>query len=91
MDVTQKNITEKSSILEDIARLEALVAHYDRAIHQPARPLTEAQESHYLGLQADAIDACEKAKATLVRYEHAQPGEFIPAFYYILGKAPAEF
>lgn len=90
-ELTEKKVTEKASILEDITRLENLVNHYDRIIHNPARPLTDAQEARYLGLQADAMSELDKAQAALVRYERAQPGEFIPVFYHILGKAPGEF
>ena len=31
------------------------------------------------------------AQAALLRYEHALPEQFIPAFYRILGEAPGDF
>ncbi|HEU5379285.1 MAG TPA: recombinase family protein [Ktedonobacteraceae bacterium] len=90
-ELTKSTAVEKKSIVQDITRLEELIAHYDRLITNPAQPLTESQEKRYLGQQADAEVALNKAKAALVRYERTQPSEFIPAYYRILGKAPGEF
>lgn len=83
--------SEKKTILGEIAQLKASIAHYDRLITNPARPLTASQENRYLGLQADAEIELEKAQAALASYERAQPNQFIPTFYRILGEAPGDF
>ncbi len=90
-ELTANKASEKAAILQDISRLEALIARYDHLLTKPARPLTPAQEKRYLNDQADAESELERAQAALLRYEHAQPEQFIPAFYRILGEAPGDF
>ncbi|MDQ2902080.1 MAG: recombinase family protein [Chloroflexota bacterium] len=89
--LTKNKATEKESIVQDITALEGVVAHYDRLITNPARPLTSSQEKRYLEAQAGAEHDLEKAQAALIRYERTQPNQFLPAFYRILGQAPNEF
>jgi DNA invertase Pin-like site-specific DNA recombinase len=90
-ELTKSKATERESITQDIAQLEKLIAHYDRLITNPAQPLTTGQEKRYLASQAAAEHNLERAQAALIRYERTQPGQFIPAFYRILGQAPNEF
>jgi hypothetical protein len=86
-DLTRSTEAEKKSIEQEISRLGTLVAHYDHLITNPAQPLSESQEKRYLGQQADAEVALEKAQTALIRYERTWLG----AFVRILGKAPGEF
>jgi hypothetical protein len=90
-ELTKNTAAEKKSIEQDIANLEALIAHFDRLITNPAQPLSETQEKRYLGQQADAEVALAKARAALLLHNRNKPSEFIPAYYRILGKAPGEF
>lgn len=90
-NLTASKATEKTKILCDIAKLKAVIARYDKLLTRPARPLTEAQEGRYLDDQRQAENDLVKAQEALARYEQAQPSQFIPKFYRILGKAPAEF
>jgi DNA invertase Pin-like site-specific DNA recombinase len=90
-ELTANKASEKAAILQEISRLEALIARYDHLLTKPARPLTEFQEKRYLQDQADAEIDLDKARAALLRYERTQPEQFIPAFYRILGEAPGEF
>src|SRR5579885_559872 len=90
-ELTKGRSSEKKAILDDIAKLEALIAHYDRLVTNPAQPLTASQEKRYLQAQAEAERALEQAQVALQKYEGAQPDQFIPAFYRILGEAPGEF
>ncbi len=90
-ELTASKVSEKNTILQDIDKLEALIARYDQLLTNLARPLTVAQEKRYLEFQADAERDLEKSQAALVRYECVQPNQFIPTFYRILGEAPGEF
>lgn len=90
-ELTKDRASEKQIIVDDISKQEALIAHYDRLLTNPARPLTQAQEKRYLEAQADVEHDLAKAQAALKKYEEVQPDEFIPAFYRILGEAPGEF
>lgn len=90
-ELTKGRASEKKAIIDDIDKLESLIAHYDRLITNPAQPLTVAQEKRYLQAQADAEHELEKAQLALKKNEAAQPSQFIPAFYRILGEAANEF
>ncbi len=90
-ELTANKANEKNAILQEIARLEALIARYDHLLTKPAQPLTVSQEKRYLKDQADAELDLQKAQAALLRYECNQPEQFIPAFYRILGEAPGDF
>jgi hypothetical protein len=90
-DLTAGKASEKKTILRDITKLKAVIARYDKLLTRPARPLTEAQEGRYLDDQRRAESDLARAQEALERYERAQPAQFIPKFYRILGKAPGEF
>src|SRR5258708_14845942 len=82
---------EKEAILQEMNTMAAQIARYDQLLTNPAQPLTQSQERRYLEAQASAERDLEKAQAALKKYEGAQPNQFIPAFYRILGEAPGEF
>lgn len=90
-ELTDSKVSVKETILQEIVRLEALIAHYERRLNNPAVPLTTTQEARVLKEQADAERDLEKTRADLERYEKTQPNQFIPAYYRILGQAPGEF
>ncbi len=90
-ELTKGRANEREAILSDITKLQALISRYDQLLTNPAQPLSVAQEKRYLEAQAATEHDLERAKAALLKYEGAQPNQFIPAFYRILGEAPGEF
>ena len=71
--------------------MTALIARYDHLLTNPAQPLTQSQERRFLEAQQAAERDLDKSRLALKKYEGAQPNQFIPAFYRILGEAPGEF
>ena len=90
-ELTKGRATEKEAIVQEMSRVQALIARYDHLLTNPAQPLTTAQEQRYLEAQAAAERDLAQIEAALKKYEGAQPDQFIPAFYRILGEAPGEF
>ena len=90
-ELVKKRTGEKEAIVQEIRNLEAFIARYDKLLTNPAQPLSEAQEKRYLESQAGAERDLERAERSLKKYESSRPDQFIPAFYRILGQAPAEF
>jgi Resolvase, N terminal domain len=90
-ELTKSRLGEKEAILQDIGKMEALIARYDHLLTNPAQPLSEAQEGRYLEAQQAAERDLEKALLALKAYERSEPNQFIPTFFRILGEAPGEF
>ncbi|MBV9228173.1 MAG: hypothetical protein JOZ18_02580, partial [Chloroflexi bacterium] len=90
-ELTKSKSVEKEAIVQDISQMHALIARYDQLLTNPAQPLTKAQEGRFLEAQRAAEFDLEKAQLALKKYEQAQPNQFIPVFYRILGEAPGDF
>ncbi len=89
--LTKDHAHEKESIEGDIRKLTAAIGRLDQLLTKPAAPLSPAQEARYLTRQQEHEQELQRAEQALKRYETAEPHQFIPAFYRILGEAPGDF
>jgi hypothetical protein len=90
-EMTKGRASEREAMVQDVSKMQALIDRYDQLLTNPAQPLSASQEKRYLESQAIAERDLEKTEAAIKAYDSAQPNQFIPAFYRILGEAPGDF
>ena len=88
-----KIITAQTLMLkQQIKKAQDQIAHLDKLLTNPARPLSKTTEARYLTMLDDAeADLARLQRKQAEWQEVEEPQSIIPNFYYVLAHLPTEY
>jgi DNA invertase Pin-like site-specific DNA recombinase len=87
-----EEVDEGYVLKQQIKKAQDQIAHLDKLLTNPARPLSKTTEARYLSMLDDAeADLARLQRKQAERQELEEPESIIPNFYYVLAHLPAEY
>jgi hypothetical protein len=85
-------VDEAQVLKQQIKKAQDQIAHLDKLLTNPARPLSKTTEARYLVMLDDAeADLARLQRKQAERQEQEEPESVIPNFFYVLAHLPTEY
>ena len=87
-----EEVDEAHVLKQQIKKAQDQIAHLDKLLTNPARPLSKTTEARYLTMLDDAeADLARLQRKQAEWQEVEEPQSIIPNFYYVLAHLPTEY